>query len=112
MGAVLGALTSLAIGLSDLFVMRVAHRSHVVTLVIVVVGTALSVGLLGLVVVDREFIARDVAYGAIGGVGMMVGIIFYFRAMLVASAGVATPLIAVQTALWPLGYDVVIDGAQ
>ena len=112
MGAILGALTSLAIGLSDLFVMRVAHRNHVVTLVIVVVGTALSVGLLGLVVVDSEFIARDVAYGAIGGVGMMVGIIFYFRAMLVASAGVATPLIAVQTALWPLGYDVVIDGAR
>lgn len=112
MGAVLGALTSLAIGLSDLFVMRVAQRNHVVTLVIVVVGTALSVGLLGLIVVDSEFIARDVGFGAGGGIGMMVGIIFYFRAMLVASAGVVTPLIAVQTALWPLGYDVLIDGAR
>lgn len=110
MGAVLGALTSLAIGLSDLFIMKIADRNHVFTIVIVVVGSALGVGLLGLLVIDSEFVARDVLYGCIGGVGMMVGIIFYFRAMLAASAGVVTPLVAVQTALWPLGYDVVIAG--
>ena len=112
MGAVLGGLTSLAIGFSDLFIMRIAGRNHVVTVVIMVVGAALGVGLLGLLVIDSEFIARDVGYGAIGGVGMMVGIIFYFRAMLVASAGVVTPLVAVQTALWPLGYDVLVDGTR
>lgn len=110
MGAILGALTSLMIGSSDLFVMRVANRNHVVTVVIVVVGCAFGVGLVGLVVIDSEFVGRDVGYGSIGGVGMMVGIIFYFRALLAASAGVVTPLIAVQTALWPLGYDVVVDG--
>ncbi len=112
MGALLGAVVSLAIGLSDLFVMRITARNHVFTVVIMVVGPALGVGLLGLLVVESEFVGRDVAYGCVGGVGMMVGIVFYFRAMLISSAGVVTPLIAVQTALWPLGYDVVINGTR
>lgn len=112
MGAVLGALTSLCIGLSDLFIMRIAPRHHIVTVTFVVVATALGFGVLGLFVIDSAFVARDIGYGMAGGVGMMVGIIFYFRAMLVASAGIVTPLIAVQTALWPLGYDVVVHDTR
>ena len=112
MGAFLGALTSLFIGLSDLFIMRIASRHHIVTLSVVVAATALGFGVLGLLVIDSAFIARDIGYGMAGGVGMMVGIIFYFRAMLVASAGIVTPLIAVQTALWPLGYDVVVNDTR
>jgi len=112
MAALLGALTSLAIGFSDLFVMRVVSRNHVVTVTVTIVGVALGVGLLGLLVVDGAFVARDVAFGAAGGLGMTVGIIFYFRGLLVSSAGVMTPLVAVQTALWPLGYGVVVDGSR
>ena len=109
MGALLGGLTSLFIGLSDLFIMRIASRHHIVTVTLIVVGAALGFGVIGLFVIDSTFIAGDIGYGMAGGVGMMVGIIFYFRAMLAASAGIVTPLIAVQTALWPLGYDVVVN---
>ena len=111
MGALFGALTSLFIGLSDLFLVKTAGRSHTITVTILAFVSAAATALVGIVVFGGEPIGRDLLIGVGAGVFMGLGLVTYFQGMQVSSVGVVAPLIALQVALWPLGYDV-LDGAR
>lgn len=112
MSAFWGSLASVLIGLADLCAAKVTPRMAVMTLT----GTAMLGGViaavLGLPLVESELRVDDLLLGAIGGVSMAAALAFYLKAMSVASISVTSPATAVQIALWPFAYDVVIDDAR
>lgn len=111
MGALFGSLTSLFIGLSDLFLVKTTGRSHTITVTILAFVAAAATSVVGIVLLDGALIARDLLIGVASGVFMGLGLILYFQGLQVSSIGIVAPLIALQVAVWPLGYDV-IDGAR
>ncbi|MEK9525436.1 MAG: DMT family transporter [Acidimicrobiaceae bacterium] len=111
MGVLFGSLTSLFIGLSDLFLVSITKRSHIVTVVVMAFVSAGLVGLVGTVFIAGDLTGRDMALGAGSGVLMAFALVFYFTGIQRSSVGIVAPLIALQIALWPLFYDVV-DGAR
>lgn len=111
MGVLFGSLTSLFIGLSDLFLVTITKRSHIVTVTILAFISAGSVAFIGALFLEGDIIARDMALGAGAGVFMAFGLVFYFTGIQASSVAILAPMIAIQVALWPLIYDV-IDGAR
>ncbi len=111
MGALFGSLTSLFIGLSDLFLVTTTRRSHTITVVILAFVSAAGTSVVGIVVLDGEPIGRDIGIGLAAGFFMGLGLIFYFQGLGASSVGIVAPIIALQVAAWPLAYDV-IDGAR
>lgn len=111
MGALFGSLTSLFIGLSDLFLVKTTGRSHTITVTILAFVAAAATSVVGIVLLDGALIARDLLIGVASGVFMGLGLILYFQGLQASSIGIVAPLIALQVAVWPLGYDV-IDGAR
>jgi len=111
MGALFGSLTSVFIGLSDLFLVTTTRRAHTITVTILAFVSAAATSVVGIVVLDGEPIGRDIGIGVGGGFFMGLGLIFYFQGLAASSVGVVAPLIALQVAAWPLFYDV-IDGAR
>ncbi|MAJ88533.1 MAG: hypothetical protein CL416_02850 [Acidimicrobiaceae bacterium] len=111
MSVLFGSLTSLFIGLSDLFLVSITKRSHIVTVVVTAFVSAGLVALVGTVFIAGDLTGRDMALGAGSGVFMAFGLVFYFAGIQRSSVGIVAPLIALQIALWPLFYDV-IDGAR
>ena len=111
MGVLFGSLTSLFIGLSDLFLVSITKRSHIVTVVVMAFVSAGLVAAVGTVFIAGDLTGRDMALGAGSGVLMAFALVFYFTGIQRSSVGIVAPLIALQIALWPLFYDVV-DGAR
>lgn len=111
MGALFGSLTSLFIGLSDLFLVKTAGRSHTITVTILAFVSAAATSVVGIVVLDGDPLGRDLLIGAAGGLFMGFGLVSYFQGLGASSVGIVAPLIALQVAAWPLAYDV-IDGAR
>ena len=111
MGALFGSLTSLFIGLSDLFLVKTTGRSHTITVTILAFVSAAATSIVGIVLLGGEPIGRDLLIGLGAGVFMGLGLVTYFQGLQISSVGIVAPLIALQVALWPLGYDV-LDGAR
>ncbi|MEM9203675.1 MAG: DMT family transporter [Actinomycetota bacterium] len=111
MGALFGSLTSLFIGLSDLFLVKTTGRSHTITVTILAFATAAATSVVGIVLLDGDPIGRDLLIGVGAGIFMGLGLVTYFQGLTLSSVGIVAPLIALQVALWPLGYDV-LDGAR
>ena len=111
MGALFGSLTSLCIGLSDLFLVKTTGRSHTITVTILAFASAAATAVVGIVLLDGDLIRRDLLIGVGSGVFMGLGLILYFQGLQASSVGIVAPLIALQVAVWPLGYDV-LDGAR
>ena len=105
MGVLFGSLTSLFIGLSDLFLVSITKRSHIVTVVVMAFVSAGLVGLVGTVFIAGDLTGRDMVLGAGSGVLMAFALVFYFTGIQRSSVGIVAPLIALQIALWPLFYD-------
>jgi drug/metabolite transporter (DMT)-like permease len=106
----LGIYFSLAIGVGDFFGAFLARRVHAFTTVLtfLLIG-GLSASLL-LLVVESDFTARDVGFGAAGGLTVGFALTLLYHGMAVSSAAVVSPVTAVITALIPVGWDASTGG--
>ena len=110
MGVLFGSLTSLFIGLSDLFLVSITKRSHIVTVVVMAFVSAGLVGLVGTVFIAGDLTGRDMVLGAGSGVLMAFALVFYFTGIQRSSVGIVAPLIAFADRA--RGFYDVVDGAR
>jgi len=106
MGALFGALTALSIGLADLFARQIVNRrgSNVAAMMIQAVATVVSLAMV--LVIASEFGWRDVATGALSGVGLALGLAWYLGGLARSSSAVVAPVVATLSAIIPFGYAV------
>lgn len=106
----LGIYFSIAIGVGDFFGAYLTRRSHAFTTVLtfLLIGGISAAGLL--LVVESDFIARDVGFGALGGLTVGFALALLYHGMSVSSAAVVSPVTAVITALIPVGWDASTGG--
>jgi len=106
MGALFGALTALSIGLADLFSRQIVIRRgpNVAAMMIQAVATVASLAMV--VVIASEFGWRDVAIGAVSGIGLAVGLACYLGGLARSSSAVVAPIVATLSAVIPFGYAV------
>lgn len=107
MGIAFGLMTSLSIGLADLFGRRVVNArgpvaAGVVMQLLAIVTSLASVAL----VVDSAFSGRDLAIGLASGLGLGVGLWGYFTGLQRSSSAVVAPIVATLSAVVPYLYAV------
>ena len=113
MGALLGTIGALCIGMSDLFGRRIMLESSALTAAVVMqVGGGL-VSLAVVAVVSSEWVAGDLARGLASGIGMGIGLSCYYAGLARSTSTVVAPLVATLSAVLPFGYVVVaVDGGS
>lgn len=111
MGAALGLLGALLIGISDLFGRRVVAVSSATTAAATMQLFAALTGLGALVIVSSALTGRDFAIGAVSGIGLGIGLGCYYGGLARSSATVVAPLVATLSALVPFVYTL-IRGAE
>ena len=107
MGALLGSLTALGIGGSDMFGRRVTAATSPVTASAVMQLFAALLSLLAITFVSSEWIWRDVWVGAVSGLGMGSGLACYFGGLQRSSSAVVAPVVATLSAVIPYLYTLV-----
>lgn len=111
MGIVFGLLTSLSIGLSDLFGRRVVRAEGPVVTGLAMQFVAIFTSVAALAVVDSAFDAGDLGIGLASGFGLGVGLACYFAGLQRSSSAVVAPLVATMSAVVPYLY-AVVRGAE
>lgn len=106
MGLLLGALSALAVGIADVLGRRVAQTNHAVSLsgMLQLFATATALG--AALVFPSTLDGRDVAIGAISGLGMGAGLAAYFTGMTASTATVVAPTVGALVAIIPFSYTV------
>lgn len=107
MGALLGLLSSLMIGLSDLFGRKIVRVAGVASGSLTLQLAAMSTALLSVVLFGGVFSAHDVFLGLVSGICMGVALGAYYRGITVSSATIVSPIVATLSAIIPFGYAVV-----
>ncbi|MEL6981404.1 MAG: DMT family transporter [Actinomycetota bacterium] len=110
MGALLGLLGALGIGLSDLFGRRIVQASSALTAAVVLqlFGGALAAATMA--VYPSEFTWPDAGRGAFAGVGMGVGLGCYYAGLARSASTVVAPLVATLAAVVPFVYVLATTG--
>ena len=106
-----GLLTSLSIGLSDLFGRRVVAVRGPVPTGVVMQFVAIFTSIAALGVVDSSFDLGDFVVGVTSGLGMGVGLWAYFGGLRRSSAAVVAPIVAAISTVVPYA-DAVVRGAD
>lgn len=107
MGALFGSLSSLSIGLSDLFGRHVVIRRGAVVAAMVVQAVGVVASALMLAVLSSELIATDLAIGFASGIGLGVGLWGYLSGLGISSSAVVSPIVATMSAVIPFCYALV-----
>lgn len=107
MGALLGLLSSLMIGLSDLFGRKIVRVAGVASGSLTLQLAAMSTALLSVVLFGGVLSAHDVLIGLVSGICMGVALGAYYRGITVSSATIVSPIVATLSAIIPFGYAVV-----
>jgi drug/metabolite transporter (DMT)-like permease len=105
-GIVYGALTSLSIGMSDLFGRRVVHARGPIVAGAAMQFIAIFTSLAAVVIVDGDVVGIDMVIGLASGVGIGVGLWGYFAGLATSSSAVVAPVVATMSAIIPYGYAV------
>lgn len=106
MGIVYGALTSLSIGMADLFGRRVVHARGPVVAGAAMQFIAIFTSLVAVVVVEGDVVGIDMVIGFASGLGIGVGLWGYFAGLDRSSSAVVAPLVATMSAVIPYSYAV------
>ena len=106
-GIIYGALTSLSIGLSDLFGRRIVNAKGPIVAGAAMQFVAIITSLVAVVLVSGRFIVGDVIIGLASGIGIGVGLWGYFSGLQRSSSAVVAPLVATMSAVIPYVYAVV-----
>ncbi len=107
MGALLGLLSSLMIGLSDLFGRKIVRSAGVITGSLALQVAAMCTALVSVLLFGGVFTAHDVVIGGLSGVAMGVALGAYYRGITVSSATTVSPIVATLSAIIPFGYAMV-----
>lgn len=107
MGALLGTLSAIAIGISDLFGRRAvraggALAGAAVVSLFAIVSSAAAVLLLG-----TSATGTDLVLGAVSGVGLGLGLLLYYGGIVRSSSSVVSPVVAAMSAIIPFGWAIV-----
>ena len=111
MGALFGALSSLAVGMSEMFGRRGARVAGVLAVAVVSQGVAAVAAFVMLLWLPSQPIWSDLVRGAISGVGFGVGMVAYLAGLMRSSATVIAPMVATMTVIIPFGV-AVAGGAE
>ncbi len=110
-GIVWGLLTSLSIGLADLFARRVVNARGALVAGSAMQFVAIFTSLVAVGVVSSEWLGGDLAVGALSGLGMGVGMWGYLGGVQRSSAAVVAPIVATMSAVVPYVY-ALVRGAE
>lgn len=111
MGIFFGLMTSLSIGLADLFGRRVSNARGPIAAGLAIQFVAIFTSLLSVLIVESVFSMRDLTIGLASGLGLGVGLWGYFSGLRRSSSAVVAPLVATMSAVVPYVY-AVVRGAE
>ena len=111
MGALLGALSAVSVGFSEMFGRRGSRAVGVLTVGVVSQAMAALTALALVMVFPAELSWADLGWGAISGVGYGVGMVTYLGGLLRSSSTVISPTVATLTVVIPFGV-AIIGGEQ
>lgn len=100
-------MTSLSIGVADLFGRRVVNAKGPIVAGLVMQFIAIGTSVVALGVVDSVFSGRDFGIGLASGLGLGVGLFGYFSGLQKSSSAVMAPIVATMSAVVPYIYAVV-----
>ena len=103
MGALFGALSSLSVGMSEMFGRRGAKAAGVLAVSVVSQGVAALAAFGMLLWLPSQPNWPDLGRGAVSGVGFGVGMVAYLGGLMRSSATVIAPLVATLTVVIPFG---------
>ena len=106
MSIVLGIAAALFIGISDAFGRASSRRDESsITHVIAQMAVGAVVALPFTILVDSELIIRDLAFGALSGITVAIGLAIVYRAAADSSSALIVPVAGVIAILVPLTWD-------
>ena len=111
MGALFGALSSLSVGMSEMFGRRGAKVTGVLAVSVVSQGVAAMTALTMLLWLPSRPDWEDLGRGAISGVGFGIGMVAYLGGLMRSSATMIAPMVATMTVVLPFGV-AVAGGAE
>ena len=103
-GLLFGLLTSLSIGGSDLFGRRVSNARGPVVTAVTLQFIAIFTALAATFVVPSAFTWNDALLGLLSGVGLGLGLLWYFTGLTHSSSAVVAPLVGTLSAVIPFLY--------
>jgi drug/metabolite transporter (DMT)-like permease len=103
----LAVTAAVLLGGSDFFAARSARTTPSVTVTRTAVATSVTLSPLLLLLVQWEWIGRDVAIGALSGLFMIGGLMLLYEGYAVARMGIVAPLASVLLAAVPVVWDLV-----
>ena len=103
MGALLGALSAMSVGGSEMFGRKGSLVVGVLAVGVVSQGMAAMTALVLAVLLSGEVLGPDLARGALSGLGFGVGMVTYLGGVLRSSSTVVSPLVATMTVVIPFG---------
>lgn len=107
MALAFAVVSAVLLGASDFFAARSARQTPSITVTRTAVATSLVLSPLLLLVVDWEWIGRDVVIALVSGLGMTTGLLLLYRGYSVARMGVVAPMSSVLLAAVPVVVDLV-----
>ncbi len=111
MGALFGALSSLSVGVSEMFGRRGAKVTGVLAVCVVSQGVAAVAAFATLLWLPSQPTWPDLGRGAVSGAGFGIGMVAYLGGLMRSSATVIAPLVATMTVVIPFGA-AVAGGAE
>ena len=111
MGALFGALSSLSVGVSEMFGRRGAKVTGVLAVCVVSQGVAAVAAFAMLLWLPSQPTWPDLGRGAVSGVGFGIGMVAYLGGLMRSSATVIAPMVATMTVVIPFGV-AVAGGAE
>ena len=107
MGLLFGLMTSLCIGGSDLFGRRVVNARGPLVAGVAIQFVAVFSALVATSIVPSTFSWDDALIGLCSGLGLGLGLLWYFTGLTHSSSAVVAPLVATLSAVIPYAYAVV-----
>jgi drug/metabolite transporter (DMT)-like permease len=107
MGLVFGLLTALCIGGSDLFGRRVVNARGPIVTGVTIQFVAIFTALAATLIVPSVFSWGDGLIGMLSGLGLGLGLLWYFTGLTHSSSAVVAPLVATLSAVIPFSYAIV-----
>ncbi len=111
MGALFGVLSSLSVGVSEMFGRRGAKVTGVLAVCVVSQGVAAVAAFAMLLWLPSQPTWPDLGRGAVSGAGFGIGMVAYLGGLMRSSATVIAPLVATMTVVIPFGA-AVAGGAE
>jgi len=110
MGALLGALSAMSVGFSEMYGRKGSLAAGVLAVGVVSQGVAAATALVLALSLSGEFLWPDLARGALSGVGFGVGMVTYLGGVIRSSSTVVSPLVATMTVVLP--FSVAVSGGE